>query len=80
MSDILNAKIKQKGLLNKSDVSKFVKKTSATKSKFKAKQDKIVRLHAFDSGYFQCKIFLMMMMIIMMAFKTYFLSIKTFNI
>ena len=45
-SDILDAKIKQKELANKSDISNLVKNSDllATKAELKAKQDKIVKL------------------------------------
>ena len=45
-SDILDAKIKQKELANKFDISNLVKNSDllATKAELKAKQDKIVKL------------------------------------
>ena len=45
-SDVLDAKIKQKELANKSDISNLVKNSDllATKAELKAKQDKIVKL------------------------------------
>ena len=45
-SDILDAKIKQKELANKSDISNLVKNSDllATKAELKAKKDKIVKL------------------------------------
>ena len=56
---ILDAKIKVKGLVDKSGISNLAKNsdlsskfaTSATKPKLKAEQDKIVKLQAFDSNY-----------------------------
>ena len=55
----LDLKIKQKGLVTKSDIAGFIndgdyKKvaTLATKSELKANQDKIIKLQAFDSSYF----------------------------
>ena len=56
MSCILDIKIKQRELVNKSNISKLVKNsdlntnhaTLATKSEFKAEQDKIVKLEAFN--------------------------------
>ena len=65
-SDILDVKIKQKELLNKSIISNLVKSsdlntrftTLAQKAELKAEQDKIVKLKAFDSSYFLCKFFL----------------------
>ena len=63
--DILDAKIKQKELANKSDISNIVenfdlnaKLTSlATKAGLKAEQDKIVNLQIFDLSYFLGKNF-----------------------
>ena len=62
-SDILHAKIKQKELVSKSDISNLVKisdlntklPTLATKADLKAEQDKIVQLQAFDSSIFHVK-------------------------
>ena len=59
--DILDAKIKQKELLNKFDISNFVKnsdlntklKTIAT-TELKEEPDKIVKLQAQDLNYFLC--------------------------
>ena len=56
--------IKQKGLVNKSDIAGFIdnsdlnKKvaTLATKTELKAEQDKLTNLQAFDSSYFRGKI------------------------
>ena len=55
--------IKQKGLVNKSDIAVFIdnsdlnKKvaTLATKTELKAEQDKLTKLQAFDSTYFRGK-------------------------
>ena len=55
--------IKQKGLVNKSDIAVFIdnsdlnKKvaTLATKTELKAEQDKLTKLQAFDSSYFRGK-------------------------
>ena len=56
--------MKEKGLVDKSDISGFIdssgldKKlpTLATKADLKAEQDKIVKLQVFDSSYFCGKI------------------------
>ena len=53
--EILNANIKEKGLVDKSDFSEFIDKkivTLATKTELKSGQYKIVKLQAFDSSYF----------------------------
>ena len=63
MAEILNTNIKEKELLNKSDISGFIdnsnldKKIAAltTKAELKAEKDKIVKLQAFDSSYFRYK-------------------------
>ena len=55
--------MKEKGLVDKSDISGFIdssgldKKlaTLATKADLKAEQDKIVKLQVFDSSYFRGK-------------------------
>ena len=60
---MLNTNIKEKELLNKSDISGFIdnsnldKKIAAltTKAELKAEKDKIVKLQAFDSSYFRYK-------------------------
>ena len=60
MGEILNANIKEKELVKKSDISGFIdnsnldKKIAArtTKVELKAEKDKIVKLQAFDSSYF----------------------------
>ena len=65
MSDILDAKIKQKKLVNKSNAFNLVQNsdlntkiaTLATKSELKVEQDKIVKLEAFDSSYFHGRTF-----------------------
>ena len=59
--EILDAKIKEKGLVDKSDISNFIKNSDlntkpaalATQAKLKAEQDKIVKLQAFGSSYLQ---------------------------
>ena len=59
MSDILDAKIRQKELVNKSDISNLVKNsdlntelvTLSSKAELKAEQDKIVK-QVFNSSYF----------------------------
>ena len=59
-SDILDTKIKQKELVNKSNIFNFVKNsdlntkltTLTTNAESKAEQDKSVKLEAFDSSYF----------------------------
>ena len=58
-NEILDTRIKQKGPLDKSKCSNLVKKsdlntklpTLARKSEFKAEEDKIVKLQAFDLNY-----------------------------
>ena len=63
MAEILNTNIKEKELLNKSDISGFIdnsnldKKIAAltTKAELKAEKDKIVKLQVFDSSYFRYK-------------------------
>ena len=55
--------IKQKGLVNKSDIAVFIdnsdlnKKvaTLATKTELKVEQDKLTKLQAFDSSHFRGK-------------------------
>ena len=62
-SEILDVKIKQKNLVNKSNISILVKKSIlntkltalATKTELKAVEDKILKLQAFDSSYFRVK-------------------------
>ena len=75
MSEILNTKIKEKGLVNKSDISNLVKKidlntnltTLATKADLKTEQGKIVKLSAFRLNYFLVK-----NLLVMLAFKFFF--------
>ena len=63
MDDILNAKIKEEELVDKSNISDFIansdldKKiaTVATKGKLKSEQDKLVKLQKFDASYFRGK-------------------------
>ena len=63
MGELLNTNIKEKELVNKSDISGFIdnsnldKKIAAltTKEELKAEKDKIVELQAFDSSYFRYK-------------------------
>ena len=63
-SDILDARIKIKELVNISDISNLVKNSDlntklsplATKAELKADRDKIGKLEAFDSSYFHGKI------------------------
>ena len=65
MSDILDAKITQKELVNKSDIYNLIKnsdlntklKTLTAKADLKAEQDEIKELQVFDSSYFHCKTF-----------------------
>ena len=65
LSDIIAAQIKQKELVNKSDISNLVKssdlntqlETLATEWKLKAEQDKIVKLQSHDINYFLGKTF-----------------------
>ena len=60
MSEILNTKIKENGLLEKSDISNVIKisdlnaklTTLATKAKLKAEHDKLLILQGFDLIYF----------------------------
>ena len=62
-SQILDAKIKQKRWVDKSAIAGFINNadldkkvtTLATKGEIKAEQDKIIKLQAFDSSYFQSK-------------------------
>ena len=64
-SDILDTKIEQKELVNKSDICNLVKNsdlniklaTLATKAQLKAEQDEIVRFQVFDSSYFNGNFF-----------------------
>ena len=60
----LDANIKQKGLIEKSEISGFINNagldkkivaTLATKSELKVEQDKIIKLQVFDTSYFQGK-------------------------
>ena len=61
--EILDANMKEKRLVDKSDISRFIndcdldKKIaiSATKTELKKEQDKIIKLQAFDSSYFSGK-------------------------
>ena len=55
---ILDIKIKEKGLNDKSDVSNSVKTSDLITifAELKAEQDKITKLHAFDSSCFRGKI------------------------
>ena len=58
--EILDANIKNKELVNKSDISKFINnfdldkniETLATKADLKAEQDKIVKLQTYDSSLY----------------------------
>ena len=58
--DILDAKIKEKRLVDKSDIAGFINNadlnnkavTLATKAELKAEQAKITKLQVFDSSYF----------------------------
>ena len=62
-SKILDAKIKEKVLANKSNISNLVKNSDlntkltalATKAELKVEQDKIMKLQAFDSNCFRGK-------------------------
>lgn len=57
MGEMLSGKIKEKGLIDKSDISEFIddsdkdKKIAAlaTKGELKTNQDKVMKLKAFDS-------------------------------
>ena len=70
---ILDAKIKEKGLSHNSIITNFTNRsdlntklaTLATKTDLKPEQDKLVKLQAFDSNYFCGKSFLAIM-----VFKT----------
>ena len=70
-SDILDLNIKQKNLINKSDILILVKNSDlntkfsslATKAEVKAEQDEIVKLQVFDRSYFHGHIFFMMMVL-----------------
>ena len=63
MGEILNAKIKQKRLVNKFDIYRFIDnsdldkkiETLITKGELKAEQDKIAKLQAFYASYFRGK-------------------------
>ena len=67
--EILNAKIKEKGLVDKSDISGFIDNsdldskiaTLATEAELKSKQDELVKRQSFDSSYFRGKIILKIM-------------------
>ena len=69
MSEILDANIKEKELVDKSNISNLVKnsdlniklQTLATKAFLKAEQDKIVKLPMHDLSFFLGKIFLVIM-------------------
>ena len=69
MSEILDANIKEKELVDKSNISNLVKnsdlniklKTLATKAFLKAEQDKIVKLQMHDLSFFLGKSFLVIM-------------------
>ena len=72
ISQTLDAKIKQKGLLDKSAIAVFVinvdldKKnvaTLATKSELKGELDKIIKLQPFDCGHFRDKSILKIMVL-----------------
>ena len=60
---IIDARVKEQELVNKSDISNLVKirdlktkfVTLATKAELKAEQDKIVKLQSFDSNHFCSK-------------------------
>ena len=62
-NDIINVKIKEKKLVNKSNISGFIGNFDlneileklATKAELKLQQDKIVKLKVLDSSYFQSK-------------------------
>ena len=66
---ILDAKIKEKGLSHNSIITNFTKRSDlntklaalATKADLKPEQDKLVKLQAFDSNYFCGKSFLVIM-------------------
>ena len=70
-SDILDAKIKQKELVNKSDISILVKNsdldtklgTLARKANIKAGKDKTEKLQTQDLSYFRGNFFLLMMVL-----------------
>ena len=70
-SDILDAKIKQKELVNKSDISVLVKNsdldtklgTLARKANIKAGKDKTEKLQTQDLSYFRGNFFLLMMVL-----------------
>ena len=69
MSEILDANIKEKELVDKSNISNLVKnsdlniklKTLGTKAFLKAEQDKIVKLQMHNLSFFLGKIFLVIM-------------------
>ena len=65
-SKIIGAKIKEKELVNKSNISGFIDKkieTLATKAELKAELDKIVNLHTYDLSCFLGKNFFVMMVL-----------------
>ena len=61
--NLLDAKTKEKELVDKSDISNLIRNsdlnkklsTLGTKTELKAEQDKIVKLQAFDLSYFHGK-------------------------
>ena len=63
MGEILSGKIKEKGLIDKSDISEFIddsdknKKIAAlaTKGELKANRDKVMKFKAFDSSHIRGK-------------------------
>ena len=63
MNKIMDNKIKEKQLVKKSDISRFINNTNldkklatlATKAELKEEQDNITKLQAFDSSYFRNK-------------------------
>ena len=62
-SELIDTKIEQKELINKSDISRFINnsdlenmiKTIATKAEIKAEQDKILKLGTYNLSYFPGK-------------------------
>ena len=86
-SDILDARLKQKELVKKSDISNLVKIsdlhtnfTKATKAELKAEQNKIIELQAFDSTYFLFFFFLLMILKICMFITLELKKARTLNI
>ena len=76
--DIIDAKIKQKILVNKCNISNLVKnyelttkfETFATKTELKAEQDKRVKIQTHDLNYFLGKTLLVMIILSICLFMS----------